>query len=123
MANEITINLSISAVKGFLSAYRAVQPLRVTLAGTRYSAGVQSIGFAAHEAVVIGSDVGTEGYAWFRNLDADNYVQLGRDVSGTFYPLVKLKPGEAAILRLATDAVYAQAAVGAVNLETLILED
>ena len=123
MANEITLNLSMSVSKGFLTASRAVQPLRVTMAGTRYSDNGQAIGFAAHEQVVIGADVGTEGYAFFRNLDATNFVQIGVDVSGTFYPFAKLKAGEAAVLRLATGTIYAKADTASVDLAAWVLED
>jgi hypothetical protein len=38
-------------------------------------------------------------------------------VAATFYPLLKLKPGEVAVCRLATTTFYAKANTAAVNLE------
>jgi hypothetical protein len=42
----------------------------------------------------------TYGWGYFQNLDTTNFVQLGLDVSGTFTPFCKLKPGEVALFRL-----------------------
>lgn len=122
MANEITVVAQLQALKSYLNISQNVT-LRADLTGNNFTAQSQSIGHAAHEAIVIGADVGTAGWAFFRNLDATNFVQIGVDVGGTFYPLAKLLPGETAgPLRLATTSVYAQADTAAVDLFYLILE-
>jgi hypothetical protein len=121
MANELTLTLSMSASKGFLVS-RSAASLRRDISGDSYAAGVQAIGFAAHEAVVIAAEVATAGFCWFKNLDATNFVQIGVDVGAAFYPLVKLLPGDCAIVPLATTTLYAKADTAAVNLEFCLLE-
>jgi hypothetical protein len=53
-------------------------------------------------------DVLTAGYAFFRNLDTVNFVHVGIDVGGTFYPFLKLFPGQVGIAPLGTNSPYAR---------------
>ena len=122
MSNEITINLEMSLINGALK-----QPAnRIKLNVDQTTAGrfghTQNIAAGAHEALDMG-ELTTAGYAQFTNLDSTNYVEIGIDDTGTFEPLVKLKAGEAAILRLTTNAPYARANTAAVDLDYLIFED
>lgn len=80
---------------------------------------VQSIGFATHEALDV-AEVTTFGFAYFKNLDATNYVQIGIDESGTFHPFIKLLAGQEAQVWL-SEAPYAQADTGAVLLDYVIV--
>ena len=123
MANEITANLQLIVKKGFLDERFAPGALSFDLAeaAPNVAGGSQLIGFAAHEAVDIG-DVGTAGWAYFRNLDAENYVEIGVEVAAAFYPLVKLESGEAAVFRLATDTPFAKADTGDVVLQKGIFD-
>jgi hypothetical protein len=121
MADEIRANLSLTVTKGSLSLSKLFNDT-ADMAGTKYSAGCQSIGHAAHEALVVSGDIATAGWAYFRNTDATNFVQVGVDVSTAFHPLVKLLPGEACVLRLATTAVYAKADTAAVDLDYVVFE-
>lgn len=121
MADEITINAFMRAAKGGLEIARQQNGLNRDMAGQAYSAEVQTIGFAAHEALDIGADLATASYAWFRNLDETNFVEVGLEVSAAFEPFIKLLPGEVALVPLATVALYAQADTGAVKLEFIIL--
>jgi len=86
------------------------------------SAGVASIGFATHEAIVL-QDVSSCGWARFENLDATNYVELGVVVAATFYPFIKLKATEFCIIRLGSNAPYAKANTAAVQLDYEIFTD
>ena len=123
MADEISANASLRVLKGYLDLTRAPAPVRATMAGAHMSAGVNSIGFAAHEALPVSGDVATAGWAFFRNLDATHFVQVGLDVAAAFVPFLKLLPGEfAGPVRLATTAVYAKADTAAVALDWMILE-
>lgn len=123
MADEITITAKLAASKSNLSVKRELINRKATLAGSVYYNAVQSIGFAADEAIAKG-DVGTEGWAYFRNLDGTNFVKIGVKPAATFYPLIRLEAGEPAILRLEPGiTIYAQADTGAVALEVMILED
>lgn len=122
MANEITVNASLSVNKSPLKLDQHMVQGLFTMAGTRYGAGVQTIGFAAHELIVVPADLATAGWAWFKNVSATNFVQIGLDVAAAFVPFVKLQPGEFAILPLAVLANYAKADTGAVALEWRVLE-
>jgi hypothetical protein len=91
-----------------------------TLTGDGVTDTVQTIGFAAHEAIVL-TDISTYGYAEFTNLDATNFVQIGIDETGTFHPLVKLEAGQSARLWL-SEAPYAQADTAACDLACFVTE-
>jgi len=124
MADEITLRWNLTADKGNLYRRKAPESQSITLTASSpaVAAGVASIGFAAHEAIPLG-DVAAVGLAWFTNLDATNYVELGVQVTATFYPFVKLLPGESYCFRLGSSAPYAQANTAAVKLEYEILDN
>jgi hypothetical protein len=123
MANEITVGASLSVVKGTFSESRSVSGKKVTMTGTNATKQVQNIGTSA-ENLSFGSDIGNLGYAFLRNLDATNYLEIGRDVSGTFYPTITLKASEFALVRLTPGVTYqAKANTAACDLEALALED
>lgn len=122
MASEINVSTSLLLeTPGGISLQRETNR-QIDQATPRYSANVQAIG-TTYEAVVIGSDIGTPGMAVFVNTDATHYVEIGVEVASTFYPLLKLKPGESAQSRLATGTFFARANVAAVNLETIVCAD
>jgi hypothetical protein len=120
MADEITINgsLSISAtnfVESFLPG-----SITIDLASTAGAGGAQTIG-TSHEQITKG-DTTDGGVFFFRNLDATNYVEVGIQHSGsTFVAFLKLLPGEYAIGRLSSATIYAKANTAAVNLQYRIL--
>ena len=121
MANEISVNLILKAAKGYLSLDRRCD-FTPTLNGSTASVNFQSIG-TSNEQINIGSDVTTAGFFYFRNCDATNFVTIGVLHSAVFVPLIKLKPGEASVGRLATSAVYALADTASVVLECTVLND
>lgn len=118
MANELALSVSLAYNKGFASLARTISG-SITVSGTAYTYHVQNIG-TAEETLVLG-DVTPTGYALFRNLDATNFVELGK--ATTVYVL-KLKAGEWAVLRLDSwSTIYAKANTAAVDLEYLLLSD
>ena len=123
MANEIQITTRLKLSKGGATLDRNGGTVNATMAGDAYTCGVQQIGTGAHEALSLSADIGTAGWAYFKNLDATNYVEIGIDSTGTFVPFARLKAGEACVLRLATNAPYAKANTGAVNLEYAVIEE
>jgi len=122
MADELTYRHSLSVRKGTLVQSHDSGALLATMTGDNATGGVQAIG-TGHGAIVIGAEVATTGWAWFRNTDTTNFVTIGVDAIGTFWPLVKLKPGETASFRLGTNAPYAKADTATVNLHYMIYED
>lgn len=121
MANEITVTCRLRVAKGNLSEDTQSVSKQIDMAGTNLIKNVQTIG-TTHEALVLG-DVSGGHQAYFRNNDATNYVEIGRDVAATFYPVIKLKAGEFAIAPIATDALYAKANTSPVDLLAFIVED
>lgn len=126
MSDEITVAAQIQLANGDLDSFQistgSLKFDQDTAAPVRV-AGTQIIGFAAHEAVTI-TDLTTLGWCYFRNRDATNFVQIGVDVGATFYPLVRIEPGEIALFRMSQGITpYAQADTAAVILERVILDD
>jgi hypothetical protein len=121
MANEITVSSGLQAVKGSASIAINLQTKQADWAGTRFIRNVQAIG-TTYEAITVG-DVATAGYAYFTNIDATNYVELGVEVAATFYPLVRIDAGKTAgPFRLSTLTIFGRANTAAVNLDLTILE-
>jgi len=125
MANEITVSVSLSVINGDASFSRKVSAQQYDQTASGGRGGIQEIGFGAHEAILV-TDVTTEGWCYFRNIDATNFVQIGIDVAATFYPIIRLEPGEPAIFRasqVAGATLYGQADTGAVKIEYRVNED
>ena len=121
MANEITVTGKISCTNGNFSETRNVSSLRRDQAAIGSASGVQVIG-TSEETVTVG-DVGTLGYAYFRNLDATNYVDIGPDSTG-IVGFIRLEPGDFCILRLKPGiTIKAQADTASVKLDKVIFED
>jgi len=121
MADEITPILQLTVDMNGKS--RTISPTSVTedKAASGYIDNVAYIGFAAHEALVLG-DIATPGLAYFRNCDATNFVQIGVDVAAAFVPFLKLLPGQYAMCWLATAAPYAKADTASVKLDYMICD-
>ncbi len=119
MANEIKANFSLSYTKGTSQVSFPGKQLSIDSASYPKITNTQTVGTTA-EALVLG-DVASCGSAVFTNTDSTNYVDIGVDVSGTFYGLIRLMPGQYAFApRLATNAPYARANTAAVSLDYTI---
>lgn len=122
MANELTLSGSITFNDTDETA--AVSALNASMTGTRFIHSRQSVGFSADEVVELGELTGaTLGWAYFKNLDSTNFVQIKTASSGT--AIVKLKPGEFALFRFGSGvtAPYAIANTAACLLEFRIYEN
>lgn len=119
MANELTLSASFRYVKNGITQTRSLSD-SVTVTGNEFAHNVQAIGTTA-EAISVG-DVGTAGYCVFVNTDSTNFVEIGRDDTGTFRAVVKLKPGEFSIFRAGV-ALYGKADTASCNVECWVFED
>lgn len=117
MANEGTISIRLSVAKSNL-IIRKDDQISFSVAATPYAGGAQSIG-TTYELLTMG-DVATAGYGFLKNIDATNYVEVGIVTGATFYPLLKLLPGEIAAVRFAIIAIYAKANTADCVLEFII---
>lgn len=120
MTDEITLTTKLSVSKGNLLHSENPGVLSVTMNGTNATGGVQNISTTA-ETLSMG-DTGTAGYAFFRNTDTVNYIEIGTGTT-TFTTFMKLKAGESSIVRLGTNAPSARANTAAANLQYFILSD
>jgi hypothetical protein len=76
--------------------------------------------------IVIAADDVTLGKALFRNLDVDNYLQLGiiGSTGPTIKPFGRLKPGESNPFRLEPGISYwAKANTASCRLQTVVMND
>ena len=124
MASEINYNAQINIRKGNLLENFNPGSITIDLASELGDGGVQLIshsgGAAEGEAFGV-ADVTNGGIYFFRNLDDTNYVEIGIQVSSTFYPFMKLLAGEYAIGRIGTAAPFGRANTGNVNVQYRIL--
>jgi hypothetical protein len=75
-----------------------------------------------HEALDVG-DVATNGWFIAQNLDATNYIEIGVEVSSTFYGVIRIEPNEIVLCRLSQTTIYAKANTAACKLDYLLYED
>jgi hypothetical protein len=125
MANEITSNFSLSVSKGSLTFSRSLsKQITISASSPNVAGGTQAIGTAAAgEAIVLG-DVATNGVAYFVNLDATNFIEIGIQNGGTFYPLLRFNAGEGGCMRLAQGVTpYARANTSSAILEYHIFDN
>lgn len=122
MADEITLKVYIDYAKSGVEVNRDITD-SFDVTNAPIASGVQNIGTSS-EAIVINDLGSNQGYAFFHNLDATNYVEIGTYVSSVFYPAIKLKAGEFALVRLSPALTYrALANTAAINLEYVIFGD
>jgi len=91
MANEITLTISATITNGdfkdsFLPGAETIS--QTTLGG---HSTVWTVGTSEEDLTV--GDVGTLGMMMIRNLDATNYVQIGKKVAGAMEASMRLRPG------------------------------
>ena len=122
MANEINATVSIEDFDFDIDIKKSGIFDR-TNAPDEFKMGIQSVGFASEEVVEKG-DVGTIGWCYFENLDATNFVEIGKvNVSSDGDAMsAKLLAGEFMLAPMNATNVYAKADTAAVRLRYLILE-
>jgi len=116
MANELRIEAQLEYSKSGVKQNKH-DSAYVDVSGDSFTHVVQEVG-TSNELIVIGSDVGTWGYVYLKNLDSTNYVEVGLTSSYS----IKLKAGEVAMFRAAA-ALYARANTAAVDLEIIVIEE
>jgi len=119
MANELTINLSLSFSKGGLKTSMQSGTRQYGVTGTDY----------AHETMTAPTSITvlplgaitTPGYCQMQNLDTVNYVDVYNASGGA--ACVRLKAGEVAVFRFAGTAPAVKANVAPVKIEYLLISD
>lgn len=119
MADELTVAASLAFSKSSRNVSITIGGTTFDVAGDKYSKIIQAIG-TSEEALALG-DVGTPGWVLVKNLDATNYVSL-RPATGVA-DMIKMKPGEFALFRLAGAAPFAIADTTSCDIEIVIIDD
>lgn len=124
MAQEITATNSLLQNNAGVTYNSGSLTQKIDQTGNGQFTNTQNVGFAAEEVLLLPGFSATLGMATFRNLDLDNFVEVGLKVAGTFDVFMKLKPSESGQFRLSPSKVYyAKADTAAVDLNYTILED
>lgn len=118
MANELTIQCSVSFAKNGVTVPFGIAAKLRDVAGDRYIQTLQVIG-TAEEALQKG-ELGTLGYCIAINRDANNFVTI-RAATGLATG-IKLNPGDACMFRCGGNAPFAIADTAPVNLEFMLVE-
>jgi len=122
MAAELTKTVALSFAKGNVAAHSFSEASKtVTVSGTDYIHTTQNVG-TAEEALGLG-DLGSLGWAMFKNLDSTNFVSIKTATSGVAF--TKLKAGESCVFRFGSGvtAPFVIADTAPVAIEYMIVED
>jgi hypothetical protein len=122
MANEITVGGSLSLTNGNLDRQITIPDLSPDQASAIAMSNVQSIPTTAAGTAIDVADVANQGWALLKNNDATNYIELGIQTGGVFFPFAKLLPSEWCLTRLAVTTAFARANTGACELDYSLLE-
>ena len=119
-----TLTVSLSMAKGIVSeSFAATQTASMSLAGYKVDSPI--IGTAVSQ--ISTASLSTLGVAYLRSLVTTTQttctLTFGRLDGATLHPVVKLRPGEPAMLRLAAGNYAAQGAAEGYRLLVAILED
>jgi hypothetical protein len=122
-ANEINTMIGFTVNKGSLNVARSVNlNFTLTNAAPNVAGGTQLI--TTTPSIITTGNVATNGWSFFRNLDASNYVELGYSDTTNFQAIIRMNAGEPALFRLAQGAVlYGRANVTNVTVEKQIIDN
>lgn len=122
MAEEIIYDLSLRLTNGFLHDEQVPGALLANQATPGVAGDTQIIGFSADEIITSG-DLVVPRWAYFRNCDPTNKINIGPTSGGVIVPFIQLLPGEIACLPLYPAVVArGQSLVANCKLKKLILE-
>jgi hypothetical protein len=110
MANEITLNATLTLNNGNLRRTLTAGTIQITQSVARTYSNTQILS-TSEEDIAIGSDISTLGVAWLENYDDTNTIKWGPSSGGSMVAAGRLKPGEKFPIRLEPGTTYRAAAV------------
>ncbi len=114
MANEITVQCQLKVDNGNSHYINAPSQYFATQT-TRNGPSPGAVTVTTGGVTISLSQIASPGMARLTNSDATNFVRVGLYISSTFYPMLKLKPGETQVLRLSSDVLTANAGAAVVR--------
>lgn len=124
-SGEIIVNYTIKITKSPLNVQQTANQTIDLAIGKPNIAGLSMSvpTTAAGTAVPLGA-VSTNGWAWFQNTDATNFVEVGIQEGGLFFPLARLNATESFVMRMAQGvSPYARANSAAVVMAYFISDN
>jgi len=124
MANEIKYNFALSLANGPLVDSYSPSGLTTNQANARLVRNVQTLLAASSQGDIVSlGGVVVPGLAAFSNLDSANYIEIGIQVAGTFYPFLKLQAGQqSGPMFMGTTEIYGRANTGNVKMFYVIYD-
>jgi hypothetical protein len=119
MATQLTTTVTITYSKNGVSFSEAIVSTTEDLTGGGIASGIASVATSA-AAIPLGGVTTPGGVAYFKNLNATNYIEIGFDSSG-FVAIAKLLPGQVALIPLSA-APWAKANTAACLLQYKIMD-
>lgn len=124
MANELSVKITADLINGNLRERFAPGGGSLQVTQTTALAFGGTFALSTTEEVLSAGDVGTLGYMFLQNLDGTNSILYGPESAGALVAFGKLKPGEAAVIRLQTGiTIRAKSSAGTPTLFYKILND
>jgi hypothetical protein len=124
-ANEVSVNWTFKAEKGNVSINRAqTKQWSITNAAPNVSAYTVLVATNAAGTAIAQGSVTTNGWGWIINTstNAGAFVDYGAQVSGTFYPVLRVYAGEGFPVRLSPGTTnYARAGTTSTNTPAAIV--
>lgn len=120
MANETSVSASISVTKSGASVSASASKT-LNMSGNELVVSTQTIGYAAAEALNF-ADVSTIGFLYVKNLDENNFVQLGLDAEVSAKIFAKILAGEFCLIPMPTATIYAKADTADVLVQVVAAE-
>lgn len=117
MANTLSLTITgLYKPDGETNQLRLMEVANLTrsITSALIAGGIQNVGTSAENLSV--GEISSEGWAFFRNMDATNFVEIGWDATG-FQSAFKLLAGDVAVVPLNPSRTWqAKADTAAVNL-------
>ena len=122
MSNEISYQFQLRLANGNLEDQYSAPSSKADQTNAKLIRNVQEIGTT--EEILASGDIATPGWAVFLNLDDTNFIEIGSYVGGTFYPFLKLLPGDKVLCRLgvSTSELYSKSDTAIVSLFYIIYD-
>ena len=115
MSNELRIGIVFSYEKNGAKV-KIAEHFEVDVAGDTFTDEIQSIG-TSNVALAVGAAMGTQGWAFLKNLDGTNYIEVG--ITGSYS--IKLLAGKSAVFPAAA-SLFAKADTAACLMRYTIIE-
>ncbi len=117
MANELEVSATIKFTKNSIVRLRESGTIQRDVTGANSLEHVQTIG-TSEEAITLG-DITVGGYAFFKNLDSTNYIELRQATGASDF--CRLLAGDVALFRISPDMTAPYAIADTASCDLLVM--